>query len=254
MLRRAGITQLPGIEPSPDQYGELIPEINRMMARFNLDGHKIFTTSIDRYTLAANQQTYLIGPDALADGAALIPVIPGFNAPRPIFIYRANIIIVGSSPEIHLPLKILTDDEWAAKTIPALQASWSWELYNNGDAPNSKLYLYGIPGEANDLELFTWQSLQHEFTSEDNAVILPQGYEDMIVTQGALRARALHPYDSKLSVAQIKELRDDAARALQTVKIMNTESTPYFNEAALLNGTGSGNLRAEFERWGANLP
>jgi hypothetical protein len=253
MLRRAGITQLPGIIPSPDQYGELIPEINRMMAGFSLDGHKIFTTSIDRYTLTANQQTYLIGPDASADGAALNPVIPGFDAARPIFIYRANIVIVGSSPELHLPLGILTDGEWAAKTIPALQASWSWQLYNDGAVPNSKLFLYGIPGEANDLELFTWQSLQHEFTSEDNAVILPQGYEDLIVTQGALRVRALYPYDSKLSGAQLQELRTDATRALQTVKIMNTESTPFYNEAALLNGTGSGSLRAAFERWGANL-
>lgn len=255
MLRRAGITQLPGIKPSTDQYGELIPEINRMMAGFNLDGHKIFNTSIDRYTLTANQQTYLIGPTGATAGLALTPPIPGFNANRPVFIYRANIVLLGTTPEVHLHIRVLTDEEWAGKTIPHLQAAYPWSIYNNGDVPNSKLYLYGYPNQVNDLELFTWQQLQSSFANDTDAVILPPGYEDMIVTSGALRARALYPYDSKLSGLQVQELRDDAARALYAVKVLNSQCTPMVNEAASLNGgRTAGNLRAEFERWGMNLP
>ena len=44
-LRRAGITQLPGIIPSTDQSSELIPEVNRLLSSASLDGHKIFTTA-----------------------------------------------------------------------------------------------------------------------------------------------------------------------------------------------------------------
>lgn len=308
MLRRAGITQLPGITPSTDQYGELIPEINRMLGQFNLDGHKIFTTSIDRYTLIPNQETYFIGPvftftatltsasivatvtdttglsvgqvlsgtgitagckisgivenisitlsvAATANGAQTITVTPDFIAPRPNFIYRANLVLTTSSPEVHLPLRILTDAEWAAKTLPHLLASFPWELYNDGDYPQSQIYMYGYPNEVNDLELFTWQQLKSSFTAVTDAVIFPPGYEDMIVTRGALRARALYPYDSKLSAEQVDELRRDAATATQAVQILNTQCPGFTNEASLLNSaSGDGNAKAEFYRWGANLP
>lgn len=306
MLRRAGITQLPGITPSVDQYGELIPEINRMLASFNLDGHKIFTTSIDRYRLVSNQQSYFIGfpftfsatlassvtatvadTTGLAIGQALsgtgiqagtkitgltvntsitlslaatvsstqtITVTPDFIAPRPNFIYRANVVVLGSSPELHLPCRILSDAEWAAKTIPHLLISWPWEIYNDGNYPLSQLYMYGYPSDANDLELFTWQAMKTSFTAVTDAVILPPGYEDMIVTQGALRVRALYPYDSKLSVSQVAELRRDAAVSTQAVQILNTECPNFVNEASLLNRGGGSFLKADFEKWGAGLP
>jgi len=235
MLRRAGVTQLPGITPSDDQFGELIPEINRMMAGFSLDGHKIFTVSADRYTLTAGQETYLIGPTAVAAGGALIPAVPGFDAPSLLFIERANIVVLSSSPELHLPLKILTPRQWADKTITHIAASWPWELYSDGASPNAMLHLRGYPNEVNDLELFTWQQLESGFTSEDNAVLLPPGYEDMIVACGAVRVRRLYPYDSKLTGLQVQDLEKDAARALQWVKIYNTRCPPMKNEAANLN-------------------
>ena len=308
MLRRAGITQLPGVIPSPDQYGELIPEVNRMLAGFNLDGHKIFSTSIDRYTLVPNQEVYFIGPvftfsatltstslvamvadttgltigqaisgtgipatciiagisvnisvtlsiAATASGAQTITVTPDFIAPRPTFIYRANLVITGSSPELHLPLRILTDAEWAAHTITYLTASWPWEIYNDGENPASTLYMYGYPDQVNDLELFTWEQLKSSFTAVTDAAIFPPGYEDMIVTRGALRARALYPYDSKLSATQVAELQRDASAATQAVQILNTECPAMVNEASLLNRGGrGGDLKAQFYRWGGNLP
>jgi hypothetical protein len=308
MLRRAGITQLPGITPSSDQYGELIPEVNRMLASFNLDGHKIFTTSIDRYTLVPNQQIYFIGPvftfaatltntsataavadttglvigqavsgtgiqagtkitgisvnigvtlslAATAGGLQTITVTPDFIAPRPTFIYRANLVITGQDPELHLPLTVLTDSQWAAHMLTHLEASWPWEIYNDGEYPQSTLYLYGYPNEVNDLELFTWQQLKSSFTASTDAAIFPPGYEDMIVTRGALRARRLYPYDSKLSVAQVTELERDAVAATQAVQILNTDCPPMSNEAALLNrGNRSGDLKSEFCKWGGNLP
>lgn len=307
MLRRAGITQLPGITPSVDQYGELIPEVNRMLSAFNLDGHKIFTASIDRYRLVANQQAYFIGLPftfaatlasavtatvadttgleigmalsgtgipvgttitgitintnitlslaATTTGASTITVTPDFVAQRPIFIYRANLVLISENPEVHLPLTLLDDAQWAAKTIPHLLSSYPWELYNDGNYPLSKLYLYGYPNQANDLELFTWQQLKDSFTAVTDVAMFPPGYEDFIVTRGALRVRALYPYDSKLSAGQVAELRQDAATATQAVQIINTECPAFTNEASLLNSKGlAGNFRAEFYKWGANIP
>lgn len=308
MLRRAGITQLPGITPSVDQYGELIPEVNRMLSSFNLDGHKIFSEGIDRYRLVPNQESYFIGPvftfqatltsasvtaavtdttglsigqalsgtgipvgttisgitvnvsvtlsiAATANGLQTITVTPDFIALRPTFIYRANLVVISSDPELHLPLKILTDSEWAAHTITHLNSSWPWEIYNDGNNPQSKLTMFGYPNEVNDLELFTWQQLKSNFTAVTDTAIFPQGYEDFIVTRGALRVRALYPYDSKLSVSQVDELRKDARIATEAVQTLNTQSTGFTNEASLLNtGNGAGNFKAEFYKWGGNLP
>jgi len=240
MLRRGGITQLPGTTPSEDQYGELIPEINRMMSRLSLDGHKIFAENIDRYTLTAGQQKYLLGPSAQSAGAALPVPVPGFDADYPLYIDRANIVIAGSSPEIHRSLKILSDKDWAAKTITNLQAAYPWEIYSDGAAPNSMLYLYGIPGAAHDLELFTWQQLQSGFTSEDNVVVMPPGYEDAMVLAGALRVRRLYPYDSKLTGLQAQELQNDADRAVRALQIYNAQISPYKNDAANINSGDGG--------------
>lgn len=242
-LRRGGITTLPGIEPSIDQYTELIPETNRMMGSWNLDGHKIYSTSIDRYAMNPQQTTYFIGPTG------------DFVAPRPTFIYRANVVLVNSSPELHLPVRLLSDAEWAAHVITELPAPWPWQLYNDGAVPDSKLYLFGFPTAKNDLELFTWNQLKSDFSSTTDAVVLPPGYEDAIVTNLALRVKALYPYDAKLTGLQASELREDARRSLQAVKTMNMQCVPMASEAANIGGNGGNeSLKAAFYRWGSNLP
>ena len=242
ILRRAGITTLPGTIPSFDQFDELITEINRLMDSLNLDGHNIFAESIDRYPMTPNQTTYFIGPSG------------DFVAPRPIFITRANVVLVNSDPELHMPLTILNDEEWAAHVITELPAPWPWQIYNDYAYPDSKLYLYGFPTENNDLELFTWQQLQTGFTAIDNAVVLPPGYEDVMVTQGAIRCTRLYPLDCRLTDRQSIQLEKDAALALEKVQILNTKTRAYYSDAADIgNGGDDQSLRSAFYRWGTNL-
>jgi hypothetical protein len=54
------------------------------------------------------------------------------------------------------------------------------DLYNDGAYPNSRLYLWGYPSVANDLELFTWQQLS-SFPSQAATVSLPPGYAQAVV-------------------------------------------------------------------------
>lgn len=237
-LRKGGITTLPGTTPSPDQSGELISELNRMMEGLSLDGHNIYTTSIDRYALTPNQTTYFIGPTG------------DFVAPRPIFISRANIIVTGSSPELHLKCRILTDEEWGAKTITELPAPWPWELYNDGGTPDSKLYLYGYPTEPNDLELYTWQELQDTFTSMADAAVFPIGYADAIIPNLALRVTELYPLDSHLTAMQMQRLEKSARVSLEALHALNTTAPDFRNETAT---RGNGDARSAFYKFGANL-
>lgn len=236
-LRRAGITMLPGILPSTDQTSELIPEINRMMGSWNLDGHRIFNTSIDRYALKTPgfnlQSSYFIGPD-------LGP--PDFTAPRPLWISAANIVITGISPELHEPLRIITDDEWASIPMPELSMAWPTAIYNDGGTPDSKLYLFGIPTEANDLELFTWTGLKKDFTAITDAVVLPDGYEAAIVDNLTLKVAALYPHDTNLKGAALDEARIAARDSLQAIIVMNSKCPPLYSEAAHIGGSGQSGL------------
>ena len=228
-LRRGGITTLPGTTPSVDQTTELIPETNRMLGSWNCDGHKIFTTDINRYAMTPQQTTYFIGPTG------------DFVAPRPTNITAANVVITSSSPELHLPLRLLSDEEWAAHVITELPAPWPWSLYNDYNYPDSKLYLYGFPTEQNDLELFTWQDLKSDFTDVTDAVVLPPGYEEALVTHLALRVCRLYPRDSQLTVDQRGDLERDASKALMALKTLNTQPQPMDSDIANLGGRGGSN-------------
>lgn len=231
-LRIAGITMLPGIGPSTDQTGELIPAINRLVGMFNLDGLKIFNTSIDRYALTPLQSSYFIGPSG------------DFQAPRPNYIHGANVVITSASPELHLPIHMMTPAEWEAMTITELPMAWPIAMYNDGANPDSKLYLYGFPTNANDLELFTWQALKNDFTAISDAVYLPDGYEAAIVDSLALEVARLHPRDTVLRGEALVEARRAAQNSLQAVMVLNTECPRLHSEAANIGGRGSGLVSA----------
>lgn len=235
-LRRAGITQLPGITPNVDQYGELIPELNRLLSSYNLDGHKIFSTSIDRYAMSPNQTSYFLGPTG------------DWVAPRPNFIVTARVILTGTSPEIAHQVRVIRDDkEWGSITIQELLGAWPWAIYNEEQVPDTKIHLYPYPSAAgNDLELYTWQALKTDFSAVSDVVILPDGYEHMITTNLALQAVALNPGDSKLSGMQLALLEKQAANALDAVIIMNHQNVPLRSND--FTEQSSGMTREEFYR------
>src|SRR5262249_19607358 len=109
--------------------------------------------------------SYTIGQDP--SGA----VVADFDAPRPQWIERANILMPGI-PVVPHPLAIVDALGWAAAargdathpTVPDI-------LYNDRAYPLSTLFLSGAPAAGYQLELFTWLQVQTFLTAGD-AVIL----------------------------------------------------------------------------------
>lgn len=232
-LRRGGITTRPGIIPNVDQYGELIPEVNRMLSSWNCDGHRIFTTSIDIYPLTAGQKIYTIGP-----GGA-------FNNPRPIFVSAANLIFP-TTPVLRREIKILNDDEWSRISIQDISGALPVALYYDGGLNTSaglaNIYIVFQPPVGYSLELYTWDDLATSFTAVTDAALFPPGYEDAIVTNLALRVCALYPNDSTIAKNPnaMGELRDQARRALDALIILNTQIPDLRSEAASIGQSGGG--------------
>lgn len=203
--------------------------MNRWLASHNLDGHRVYTTSIDRYAMVPQQTSYFLGPTG------------DWVAPRPNFISRANVVVTTASPEFRQHVKILTDAEWGRKSITELAGAWPYEIYSDGSVPDTKIYLYPFPTQANDLELYTAQQILPAFVATTDTVILPDGYEQAIVTGFALAVESLYPLEAKVS----DETRRQAYASMQRIIIANTQGTRLFSEAADLGGPRPDGTTAE---------
>jgi hypothetical protein len=176
-LRKAGITLGPQRTPSPAQYQDAIEEVNRLIG--TLDCDRLFIYTKDRIIAPlTGAKTYTMGVSADPS------VIPDIAAPRPQGIEAANIISMPG--EIRSPLAIATDLQWAQIRMQDVPNSIPEILYNDRGYPLSTLYLYGQPMAGALLELFCWQLVPQFLTPED-VVLLPPGYEDVLVLNLACR-------------------------------------------------------------------
>ena len=226
-LRIAGITKRPGIMPNVDQFTELIPAMNRMIGSWNVDGHKIFTTGITPWTLVASQKIYTIGPGA------------DFDGPRPIYITAANIIFP-TSPQVRRPINVyMNEDVWRTIRVQDIPGAPPTDLYYDGSMDENgwgSIYLKPQAPASYILELYTWLALKADFSSVEDAVILPPGYEEAITLNFALRVAQLYPLEAHIDPS----VRGDAALALQKIITLNSGSPVHRSEAAYMNRGGGG--------------
>lgn len=227
-LRKAGITQLPGIIPNIDQYAELIPAVNRMMGSWNLDGHRIYTSKIESFPLTSGQKIYSIGPGG------------DFDTERPIYIKIAD-LEWPTSPVLRTPIWIMDDNEWARIPIQDISGAPIYAIYYDGgfdDNGRGKIYVYFQPSAGYSLQLYSWQALQSSFTATTDVVVLPPGYEEAIVDNLALKAISLYPLDSIIArnPVAMQEAKDQARRSLEAVQILNVNCPDLISEASQLGG------------------
>ncbi len=231
-LRRAGITKLPGIIPSPDQYAELVPETNRLLNMHNCNGHVIFNTKIEAFDLTSGQKQYSIGPGG------------DFNTARPIYIRDANFIFPGS-PEIRIPVDIIDDDEFSKIMMQDIQGAPPWWLYYDGsnDANGrGQIFIIGQPPSGYQLEFYSWQALAASFTATTDAVTWPPGYEFFLEANLALCACALYPEQSTVTKnpRAYKLLETQASQSLNALIRLNSSMPVLRSEAAYAPGGRGG--------------
>lgn len=224
-LRAAGITKRPGIGPSPDQYNELIPEVNQLLQSWNCNGQMIFATKIEEFELVSGQKIYTIGPGG------------DFDTVRPQFIKDVNLIFP-TNPQLRTPIKILDEHEWSLISIQDIGNALPWGIFYNptyGSTGRGTIYLAFQPPEGYSIELYTWSLLGAAFVSINDLVILPDGYEDAIKWNLALRVASLYPWEAKIS----PEVTRLASQSLNRLKVLNTTCPTLRSEAEFI-GRGDG--------------
>lgn len=227
-LRRARVVLAPGRTPSNDQYAELLDEVNRMIGTWNCERPRIYTTTISDPLPLDGSKTYTIGIDPAGQATA------DFSIARPQEIVKANLLFP-SEPTVRRDIHLLTDQEWGNIVVQDIPNAPMFSLYNDGGYPFSTLYCWPQSPAGYSLELFYWQAIP-KFTSLDDAVTLPDGYEDAIVLNLAVRADQMAwPVKEPMNPS----VRQDALRALAAIASKNAAPPPKVSSCAPSGYSGS---------------
>ncbi len=178
---------------------------NRMLDGWSAMAEKIYTTSHLQFALTSGIATYTIGP-TMAD----------FSAARPTEILQANIVMTDVTPNIKVPLAVITEAQFADFQLLNYSASIPTYLYYNKDpqgSTNGVITLIGYPSSGRELELFVPSVFNNAMTSA-TSVILPEGYLDAFVLTLAENLLMYYPVKNKGTGEKIQEMARKARAAL----------------------------------------
>lgn len=223
-LRLCGQTGAPGRDISPEQSVEVLGFLNQLFDGWNAVRGNIFTFSVDRYALSPGVTTYIIGPNG--DPAP-------FVAPRPTKIAKARLVVTSTFPEIHLPMHLFTDEEWADMVITEMPTTIPTGVYNDGASPNSNLFMWGYPTVANDLELWTPKQFETELLITD-ILSLPPAYPKALVYGLGWEVAPLYFKKGNPLLDQIKMIAQASKAAIWNV---NLQAPTIANDAGFIGNT-----------------
>lgn len=197
-------------------------ELNRMVSSWANDDLMIYTVDRRTFAMVANQQDYTIGVGGT------------FNTPyavRPGQINLVSVILNG----VELPVEILNDEQWRDialkgpyQTVPSTIPNYMWA---DGNYPLNGLHFFPVPTTAVPIIMSVWGQIT-AFVSVNDTVTLPQGYEDAIVKNLAIRLGpryGIQVNPATVSLAQASKMH---------IKSQNWEQTFRSVDSALA-GVGS---------------
>lgn len=222
-MRMAGISKLPGTGPGADQYAEAMPALNRMMSSLSLNGQYIFTSEVNDYGWGSGVASKTFGPT----GDEVL-------AREPLYIDTCNWVLPGTSGNSEVVLHmtpVRTAGEWQAITMPNLNTDFPRFFYpqqGQGAFPqNTKVSIWTVPITASILRMETRTALKSNFTSTSDIAYFPDGYEETITFNFALRLHALYASQFQHAVLQpgTRELAASSLRAVLASHVVSPQRT-----------------------------
>lgn len=162
-LRLIGVAS-EGNTPTAQQLNDALFTLNENMDSWNANGRMIFTQHTLELIVGSSQQVYTIGPDGDLD----TPV-------RPSKLDFASFKITSSSPNVEVPMWILSGDEWAAIQLKNIDSQVPMWCYLEPTFPLARLHLWPKPNTNGVVVLTMWQYLNSTLTL-NTQVAFPPGY------------------------------------------------------------------------------
>jgi hypothetical protein len=224
-FRIAGILLGAGQSYSVDDEPEGLNALNGMLNTWKAQRLTVFAILRTLFTMipgkGSEANPYIIGLDTGTGSSG----IPDIVIERPEKIEYASYVLQ-TNPTVEVPLEIVNDQQWQAVAPKDLTGPIPSLLYYRPTVPNGRLILWVVPTEANQLALYTWQTV-NEFATVTDPVILPPAYREAIEYNLALRLATRYPE------AQMNQAAVDLARSsFAWLKSINTADQIMQCEAA----------------------
>lgn len=152
-----------GESPSASEATDGLSSLNDMLDSLSTERLMIPNTVREVFPLVGGQQSYTMGPAG------------NFNTTRPIRIESALIQVPNGASTLELPLKILTEDEYASLILKQLQSTYPQFIYSEGTFPLETISLWPVSQAANNLVLYSQKQLT-DVTDLSATIVLPPGY------------------------------------------------------------------------------
>jgi len=156
LIEELGAGQTATAEDTQDAFTAIVAMINS----WSIQGGLVYTESVEAFPLVSAQALYTIGTGG------------NFNTVRPTEIYAAN-IDDGSSI---MGLTIYSRDQYASIVDNTGIQGTPEVLYYDANYPLGNIRLYPTPAQTDNLILYTKKPIT-SFTSIDDVLVLPEGYE-----------------------------------------------------------------------------
>ena len=170
--------------------------MNSLLDAWQTERLTIYNLNRAVYTLVANQATYTIGPAVGADWACTI---------RPAYIQHVGVIYTLSDPASEIPVKIISDDEYAALRIKDTTSTLPRYLYYNPTFPSGTVFLWPVPTDTTvQVALYIPIPMTAGLTL-DTVLSLAPSYEEALRYNLAIRlapifGRTLEPVTAQLAI------------------------------------------------------
>lgn len=217
---------------------DALTRLNNMIAAWADERLTIYQITPTTFPLVANTQTYTVGSGATV------------NIPRPIWIHAAGLVLTSPSPDVEIPVTIITDSDWANISIKSLTSTYPTRLWYNYGFDSSgygTLYMWPVPTEVNNFTIYVPTQLS-TLAALSTTVSFPPGYAEAL--EYNLAARLSIPFGRPLT----PDLDRQAKQSLARIKRANKRLEDLTVDPALWSRSGPGgyNWRSDTFSGGRN--
>jgi hypothetical protein len=159
-----------GVTPTAEELNDGLDTLNELLASLNSQGLPIYTDYRGEIAFVASQAYYTVGASGSAD----------LNHARPSRLLSAMVELTSPSPDIEIPLEVLTDEQYNAITVKDLESALPTKVYFKPDYPLAKVYVWPIVNAVADKLILYFREPLGTLAALETALAYPEGYERML--------------------------------------------------------------------------
>jgi len=205
-----------GENPSASESSDGLTTLNDLLDSWSNENLIIPFRTTETFDLVSGQQVYTMG----ASG--------DFDTTWPIEIMKAYYQDNTASPKLELPIKLLTQAEWARIQTKETQSSIPTCGYVETEYPLKKIFLYPVPNIAKKIVIYSIKALVN-FSDASDSLTLPPGYARALKYNLAIELAPEYGTEVTISV------QNTAVTSKAALKSKNIRPVMMRSDAAILN-------------------